>query len=146
MSTTPTATTRTDWLSLYEDLTPNERDEITIEMLRRVESRQRETIQYLKKTPLALDGLPVSKLMDVVEDALSEAYDWIVENFPQAREKLEAYDSLTVFYQDQGEKSERDIREAIDAICKAWGVTMFPVSTETEKPIAKSKDKPARSH
>lgn len=124
-----------DWLSIYEQCTPHEREEITIAMLQRIESRRAESVEYFKKTPLALNALPASRLMEVVEVTLRDAYDWLVENCPRAREKLSAYESLTIFYMTQGEKSERDLREAIGAICTVWGVSPLPVATET-KPTA----------
>lgn len=99
-------------------------------------------LAYLKKIPLALEGLPASKLMDVVEQALSDAHDWITQNFPEARAKLEAFETLQIYYLQTNEKSTRDMNDVIKAICKAWGVTLFPVPKETTKSNTKKNHRP----
>ncbi len=131
--------------TLFMKCTPEERARIRNTMRQHIESERMGSIAWFKKMPLALEGLPASKLMDVVEVALSDAYDWIAENFPQAKDKLSAYDSLVTFYLSDHEKSERDMREVIGAICKAWDVTLFPVAVETPKPTAKAKSRSARA-
>jgi hypothetical protein len=141
MNATLDKTTLKEWHTLYEQCTPEERLSITKAMLQKIESRQMESVEYYKKMPLALEALPASELMDVVEVALNDVYHWLMENFPQAREKLLAYESLSIFYMTQGEKSYRDMTDAIDSICKVWDVSLFPVSTETPKPNTKAKNK-----
>lgn len=133
MTTTLEAINRTKWQDAYDQFTPQERESI----IARMENNKLAEIEYYKKMPLALDGLPASKLMDVVEIVLSETHDWIAANYPDLGEKMSAYDGLMVFYMQQEEKSERDMREVIDAICKAWGVSQFP-PVETKRP-AKAK-------
>lgn len=138
MNALETQITLQDWHALYMKCTPKEREEITISMLQRIESRDKANIEYLKEMPLALEGLSPSKLMDVVEVAMVDASIWLLENCPNAREKLFAYETLTIFYLDQVEKNARETREVIDAICQVWDVSLFPESDKKPASTTKS--------
>ena len=130
MTTTQEAINRTKWQDAYDQFSPQERADI----LSRMERNKLADLEYYKKMPLALDGLPVSKLLDIVEMVLNDTHDLIVTNHPDLKEKMSAYECLAVFYMEQGEKSERDMRDAIEAICKAWGVSQFP-EVETKQAV-----------
>lgn len=127
-----------DWLTIFEQCTPSEREEITLAMIRRVESRRRETLDVYKRSPDLLAGLSVSELRDVARQASEEAYTGLLTAFPEAGELLNSFECLSAFGVGAEETiSHNELADVIASLKTVWA----SVSAET-KPTARQGEFP----
>jgi hypothetical protein len=132
---------------LYDACTPEQRQELMFVMLAMKEKRRREKLKLLVSSPRQLESLPVSELREIASTGIDDAHAWLIENFPQSKDVLDAMECLTFFTLAADEPTPADLRDVVTSLEDVWkasGGNYLADLVETPAVGSKAK-KPARS-
>jgi hypothetical protein len=133
MTTTNTTTKPKDWQqmtwqALFSTCTPQEREEVIIIMLARIESRRHESLEVYRKEPFLLSSLSVPELRDVAGVVANDAHKLLLATYPGVDALLLAFECLNSFSMgDEETINYNDLADVISSLKEVWGV-----STETK--------------
>ena len=135
--------TTSTWQALYDACTPEERQEIAVLMLAKIEARRREAVELFKREPRLLDTLPASTLREIASNEVEEAHQIILTAFPEVAGMLAALECLSDFSTSKVEPSLADILDVKASLEDVWKAArdMDSRMITTSKPCRK----PAKS-
>jgi hypothetical protein len=132
---------------LYDACTPEHKQELLFMMLGMIEKRRREKMALLVSNPRQLESLPISDLREIASTGIDDAHAWLIANFPQSKDVLDALECLTFFTLAADEPTPADLRDvltSLDDVWKAAGGNYAADLVETPAVGSKAK-KPART-
>lgn len=120
MTTEITIERWTEFRQIFDKLTPDEREEITIEIIKRMDARRSSALRFLMANPQHLFNVSADKLREVVSIGLEDAHKWIIENNPQSSKMLNALECLTAFSLSKDEPTAADLTDVIYSLEDVW--------------------------